>query len=276
MPVFAKYVYVDGCSATGLVFVRMFFGSIILFFLAQYQGSNPLEISATNFKKILLLSLGFAPTPVLLYASYNYISTGAATTIHFVYPAFAFLLCWAFYQEKIKRIQLLSLLLCTAGVVLFYNPGDDSSLFGVVIAFLSGITYAFYAVYLSKSGLKSTEKFWMNFHMNWVSALMVLAVSVPMGNFVLPSSAFGWGVGFVFSVLMTVIAGVLFQLGINYIGPQKATIFSTFEPLTSVMVGVLFLNEQLDILAIGGIVIILVAVLLLIMADVLDSKATNG
>lgn len=116
----------------------------------------------------------------------------------------------------------------------------------------------------------------MNFHMNWVSALMVLAVSVPMGNFVLPSSAFGWGVGFVFSVLMTVIAGVLFQLGINYIGPQKATIFSTFEPLTSVMVGVLFLNEQLDILAIGGIVIILVAVLLLIMADVLDSKATNG
>lgn len=267
MPLFAKYVYADGCSATGLVFVRMASGSIILFFLAKQHGSNPMDISWEQFKKILLLSLGFAPTPVLLYESYNYISTGAATTIHFVYPAFAFLLCWAFYKEKIERMQLLSLILCTTGVTLFYKPGDDSSLFGVAIAFLSGITYAFYAVYLAKSGLKSTEKFWMNFHMNWVSALMVLVVSVPLGNFSLPSSAFGWGIGLLFGVLMTVIAGVLFQLGINYIGPQQATIFSTFEPLTSVVVGVLFLNEHLDLLSLAGIVIILLAVLLLIVAD---------
>lgn len=266
MPLFAKYAYADGCSPTGLVFVRMFFGAIILFFLAKKQG-DPLAISVNQFKKVVLLSLGFAPTPVLLYASYNYISTGAATTIHFVFPAFAFLLCWAFYKEKIDRLQLLSLVLCTTGVVLFYKPGDDSSLFGVTIAFLSGITYACYVVYLAKSGLKSAEKFWMNFHLNWVSMLMVLFVSLPMGNFSLPSSWVGWSLGLVFAVLMTVIAGVLFQLGIRYIGPQQAAIFSTFEPLTSVLVGVVFLSESLDWSSIVGIGIILSAVLLLIIAD---------
>lgn len=266
MPLFAKYAYADGCSPTGLVFVRMFFGAIILFFLAKKQG-DPLAISVNQFKKVVLLSLGFAPTPVLLYASYNYISTGAATTIHFVFPAFAFLLCWAFYKEKIDRLQLLSLVLCTTGVVLFYKPGDDSSLFGVTIAFLSGITYACYVVYLAKSGLKSAEKFWMNFHLNWVSMLMVLFVSLPMGNFSLPSSWVGWSLGLVFAVLMTVIAGVLFQLGIRYIGPQQAAIFSTFEPLTSVVVGVVFLSESLDWSSIVGIGIILSAVLLLIIAD---------
>lgn len=266
MPLFAKYAYADGCSPTGLVFVRMFFGAIILFFLAKKQG-GPLAISVNQFKKVVLLSLGFAPTPVLLYASYNYISTGAATTIHFVFPAFAFLLCWAFYKEKIDRLQLLSLVLCTTGVVLFYKPGDDSSLFGVTIAFLSGITYACYVVYLAKSGLKSAEKFWMNFHLNWVSMLMVLFVSLPMGNFSLPSSWVGWSLGLVFAVLMTVIAGVLFQLGIRYIGPQQAAIFSTFEPLTSVLVGVVFLSESLDWSSIVGIGIILSAVLLLIIAD---------
>lgn len=267
MPILAKYAYMDGCSPAALVFLRMFFGAIILFFLARRQGVSPWEITPTQLKKIVLLSLGFAPTPVLLYASYNYISTGAATTIHFVYPAFAFLLCWAFYKEKIERLQLISLVLCTLGVVLFYKPGDDGSLFGVIIAFLSGLTYAFYAVYLSKSGLKGTEKFWMNFHLNLMSSLMVLVVSVPMGTFSLPTSLFGWFIGLVFAVLMTVIAGVLFQLGVNYIGPQQATIFSTFEPLTSVVIGVLFLSEQLDIFSVSGIVIILIAVLLLIFAE---------
>lgn len=267
MPLFAKYIYADGCTASGLVFIRMFFGSIVLFFLAKKYGTNPLNINSRQFRQIFILSAGFAPTPVLLYAAYNYISTGAAATIHFVYPAFAFLICWLFYKDKIDMWQLTSLVLCTVGVVLFYRPGNDGNLFGVAIAFLSGITYAFYAVYMGKSELKHTEKFWMNFHMNWVSMIIVLAGSVPAGIFALPQSVMGWAVGFVFAMLMTVIACVLFQLGVNYIGPQQATIFSTFEPLTSVVVGVLFLSEELDARSMAGIVIILIAVLLLIVTD---------
>ena len=40
-------------------------------------------------------------------------------------------------------------------------------------------------------------------------------------------------------------AAVLFQAGTFRCGAQRAAILSTFEPLTSILVGILFLDESL-------------------------------
>lgn len=54
-------------------------------------------------------------------------------------------------------------------------------------------------------------------------------------------------------------AVMLFQKGTFLIGAQRAAILSTFEPITSIFVGILFLNETLTPRILLGSAIILVA-----------------
>ena len=54
-------------------------------------------------------------------------------------------------------------------------------------------------------------------------------------------------------------AVMLFHKGTFLIGAQRAAILSTFEPITSIFVGILFLNEMLTPRILLGSVITLVA-----------------
>ena len=51
-------------------------------------------------------------------------------------------------------------------------------------------------------------------------------------------------------------------MGIQQIGAPRAALLSTFEPITSLLVGVLLLRETLDLPALLGAAIILCAVVL--------------
>lgn len=266
MPIFAKYMYADGCSAAGLLFLRFLFGTIILYLLAKRSMHNPLTISKQQLKEIWILSISFAPTPLLLYLSYNYTSTGAATTLHFVYPACTFLLCRLLYKDEVYRVQWLCLAMVTFGLALFYDGGDAQSMFGLFLAFMSGVIFAFYLTYLSKCSVKTSEKFWMNMHLSIACGIIVLVVAWPLRIFQLPNTLSAWLLAIVFAVLMTVVGGVLLQQGVRYIGAQQAAVFSTFEPLTSIVMGVLFLGESLVLRTGIGIVLILIAVVLLMIS----------
>jgi len=60
-----------------------------------------------------------------------------------------------------------------------------------------------------------------------------------------------------------VIAVMLFQIGVGIIGSQKSGILSTFEPITSSVIGILVFNEPFGIKSAVGTVLILLSVVLL-------------
>jgi len=59
----------------------------------------------------------------------------------------------------------------------------------------------------------------------------------------------------------------LFQKGTLLIGPQRAAMLSTFEPITSLVIGILVFNEQLSLRSAAGVTRILAAVLLIALSD---------
>ena len=65
------------------------------------------------------------------------------------------------------------------------------------------------------------------------------------------------------AIITSAIGTILFQKGTILIGPQKASLLSTFEPLTSVIIGVTVFNEKLGLSSIIGIIFILISVVLL-------------
>ena len=68
-------------------------------------------------------------------------------------------------------------------------------------------------------------------------------------------------------MLTSVGAVTLFQLGVLYVGPSTSAILSTFEPITSIVCGVLILGESLSLLKIIGCVLILSGVILITLSE---------
>lgn len=57
------------------------------------------------------------------------------------------------------------------------------------------------------------------------------------------------------------IIGVgFFQYGVQYVGAQDAAILSTFEPVTSMIVGILVLHESASLSSMAGCILILISV----------------
>lgn len=67
------------------------------------------------------------------------------------------------------------------------------------------------------------------------------------------------------ALAVNVFAIVLFQKGLGLCGGVKASLLSTFEPLTSVIVGVIIYNEQMTFRTVLGIALILLATAVLVL-----------
>lgn len=53
-----------------------------------------------------------------------------------------------------------------------------------------------------------------------------------------------WFISTVFALLCTVVALSLLQIGIKHVGASTAAILTTFEPITSIICGVLLWEKQ--------------------------------
>ena len=80
------------------------------------------------------------------------------------------------------------------------------------------------------------------------------AVAAVVLGFALRINAPSW-----LAIVICIGAVMLFQKGTFLIGAQRAAILSTFEPITSIFVGILFLNETLTPRILLGSAITLVA-----------------
>ena len=261
-PLLARLVYAGGGNAAVLALYRMVIGSMLGLILHRIFEKDSVSVKGRTLLQLALCAAGYAVTPILLFSSYNYLDSGMATTIHFVYPVLVILGCVIFYREAISRLKVVCVVLCTAGILLLYTPGGGVSLLGIALSFLSGVTYAFYAVYLSKSGLQKMGAFQLMFWLNLLATAYIGLFTAVSGTFTIDIQPSGWAVVALFGILSG-MAVLLFQLGAKYIGAQKTSLFSTFEPLTSVLIGITVYKEAMTPRVVCGLVSILVAVVLL-------------
>ena len=268
-PLFSKTINVGGCNSLTQTFARLAAGIVIFFILLVCSGNGSvrekLRLSRQELKDILICCIGYGLIGPLLFASYNYLASGLATTLHFVYPVLVVVACIAFRYERANRRKLVCCALCFAGILCFYTPGGDVSAY-VFLALASGVAWAYYIVHLNSSGLVTMAPFKLAFWLCVFSAVLVGGITLAMGEFVWPSTAFTRGALALYCCVSTA-ASLLFQLGNRFIGAQSASMLSTFEPLTSVVIGILVYHEVLTVRLGIGIFCILLAVFLLAKAD---------
>lgn len=263
MPLMAKFIYNDGVNSITLVLLRNALSVPILALIVICSGKS-LKITKNAIPSISVIAIfGCCITPLLLFTSYNYISSGTATVFHFIYPAFVVLVEILLRRTKVCISNISSLILCAAGIFLFYTPGQHLHPTGSLIALLSGVTYAVYILLLSGFRYKEISGFRFSFYVALICSVVLLAVCISTGQLHLPKSFFGWGMSLFFAAVLNVGAVVLFQAGTFIIGGGKASVLSTFEPVTGILAGTLILGEPFGFrTAIGAVLVILASVII--------------
>lgn len=256
MPLLTKIIIARGATSLTIAFFRVFYVTIVLFFVLKIKKID-LYLEKRDLLSAILTSIfGSGLTIIILNESYNYVDTGIATSLHFLYPLFVAVLCCFFYGEKIKKKQILSLSFALVGIICFMSKGDGS-LFGYFLAITSGLTYAFYLVKMDKTGLVKMNALKLSFYLALFTTIEIFTMNLFMQDVVFKMDAIAYGLLLVLALSSSFLATVLLQKGVLLLGSTRASFICLLEPVTSMIVGILWLNEALTFnKGLGGLAII--------------------
>ena len=265
VPLLMKTVYAGGGNSFTAAFLRFGLSIPVLFVVLKIKGTD-LKITFREFMHFLIITVfGYAGTTLLVFNAYNYIPTGMTTTIHFLYPTFTVAGLMIFYREKIKASKIFCVVLCLIGIIMFYNGGEGQvSLLGILLALCSSMTYAFYTIFLGKSeALRDIEPMKRLFYMHIIGTVMMFVIGLISGNLDFHLTPLSWGVMALTANLSAFVGALLYQIGVKHIGSESAAMLSTFEPITSVVVGILVYSEPMTARIFIGCAAIIVSTLII-------------
>ena len=263
MPLLTKIIIARGATSLTIAFFRVFYVTVVLFFVLKIKKID-LRLEKRDFLSAILTSIfGSGLTIIILNESYNYVDTGIATSLHFLYPLFVAILCCFFYGEKIKKKQILSLSFALVGIICFMSKGNGS-LFGYFLAIASGLTYAFYLVKMDKSGLVKMNALKLSFYLALFTTIEIFTMNLFMQDVVFKMDAIAYGLLLVLALSSSFLATVLLQKGVLLLGSTRASFICLLEPVTSMIMGILWLNEALTFnKGLGGLAIIISLIIFL-------------
>jgi drug/metabolite transporter (DMT)-like permease len=210
-----------------------------------------------KFRFPLLAAALSSACTMTLYVLANKMTTAANTILlQYTAPVYVAVLAWVILKEKPTADNWIALVIIVVGMLLFFtgklSPGN---MFGNVLAVLSGLGLAFFAVFMRmQKGNSPFESFLL-------AHLITFMVSIP---FILKSGlpeASGWFGIFMLGVFQLGFASLLFSYGIRQVSALKTMLILTLEPILNPVWVFLFTGEVPGIYAIVGGVFIISAVL---------------
>lgn len=200
-------------------------------------------------------------TMFLLNASYAYIDTGLATTIHFLYPALVALLSFLVYHDSITRALRRAVVIIVVGMALIagqVNLGMGGP--GLACALLSAVTYAVYLLQLDHGGYDRLNPLVLTLYVAATNSVLMFAAGLLTEPVQFPASAAEAATALAIAG-MSLCALSLLAAGSSRLMAQYTAVFGLLEPLASIVCGVAFMHEGLGLGKVAGCALVLYAIL---------------
>ena len=264
----------EGITAGSTLFYRFVIAGVILGVFLIGKREN---FSVTKKELAVLAALGilFGFSSLGLFLSFNYMEAGVASTILFVYPVMVAVIMATVFRERVSLGTIIAIILSLGGIGLLYQGNGEAnlSLAGMLLVLMSSLTYAIYIIITNKvplnlSPMKST------FYVLMFAVLTVFVYSVAFGDSQIQwlDTSAKWGYALSLALVSTIISLILLTVAIKEIGSTPTAIMGALEPLTAVLIGVLFFGEHFTWRLVGGIILIMGAVLLIIVNSAYRSR----
>lgn len=273
----AKTAYANGFNPFSFTLYRSLFAAVALYIFIKIYGLD-IEVSKAQYKTLFKVSLfGYSLMLITLYISFLYMPTGLAMTLHFIYPVVVMVASIFLYKEKLLAKKLIALILSVLGIYFLVGFGSFTkiSMIGFWLALLSGILYGYYILMVSNSNIKNLNSFVMTFYLSLFNTFIVLFLTLVTGNMSLQYNYKGLLSTIMVALVCNIFGMVSFQSGLKYITATTSSILSTFEPITSLIVGIVIFNEYLAWYHFVGSIFIIISVILVSLAEKRLQKATE-
>lgn len=275
MPIWVKLAYTTGLSAIDFTFFRSALAIGMLGICILYRRIS-FRLEKKQMGPVLLSCTFFTATILILYTSYNYVSAGVATSLHYLFPVLVMLLAFFIYREKLQFYKWIAVLVSLVGIYLVADSGGSNfSPLGVGLAVLSAVFFAIYVVIINHPQVKKIDSLVLAFYLCVFAFFTTLVLLVVQGNWFPAISLKGLGYTALVSFFCTALAIIFFIKGTQCIGSANASILSTMEPVVSLIAGSIILNEQLTWYTLLGCVLIVSAIILIGYGDVRKSSLSK-
>ncbi len=267
-PLFAKPLLDSGVPVLVMLLFRYGFSAAILAGWMLLK-KEPFKVRGRELGLLVVLGLLFSCSSLFLFFSYEFIPSGLATTLVYLYPVFVALIM-VFLRFYPSWQTWLSIIATFGGILLLSSPssGAEIKIPGIILATASALSYAFYLVIVNRSKrIRNVSEHTLTLYALLTgTALFVSLRALQGGSFVEGiDTVADWGNLIGLAIVPTMISMLTLALSSRYIGPTKTSILGVFEPLTAILIGTLLFGEPLTLKMAIGIAVCVGAVVFMIL-----------
>ena len=266
-PLFGKALMESGVPIVVMLFFRYAFAAVFLALLMLFQKES-FQVRRREIVLLILLGIFFAGSSITLFCSYEYIPSGLATTLIYLYPVIVALIM------VILRIYpgwqtWLAILATFAGIILLSTPSgnDQIRMPGVLLAIGSALCYSFYLVIVNRSKrIRNVSEHTLTLYSLITGAVLFAIIRAAQGGGMLEGvdTPADWGNLIGLAIIPTMVSMLTIAISSRYIGPTKTAVLGVFEPLTAILIGTLLFGEALTAKMAAGIAICVAAVVFMV------------
>jgi drug/metabolite transporter (DMT)-like permease len=260
MPVLTKVAYDDGASVAGVLSVRFSLAAVVLLAIARVRR-EPLARGRLLVTLLLLGGVGYVTEASAYFAALTRISAGLTALLLYLYPALVVLLAAALARARPTTRALTCVAVATLGTGLTIGPVGGGQTTGVLLGLAAALTYSLYIV-ISSRVVPPGSPFATSGVVMGGAAIVYDGLALTRGAS-LPSTGQAWAALLAVALLCTVVAVSTFFAALPRLGAPDLAVLSTIEPVVSVVVGAVVLDETLGLVQLLGGVLVLGAVAVL-------------
>ena len=266
-PLFGMPLMQNGAAIESILFFRYSIAVLILGVILLLN-KRCFKISWKQAEILFILGLLYTASSIFLFEAYNYIPSGLATTLIFLYPVLVALIMVFLHVVPSWQVWL-AIAATFLGVIIMTQ--SDSTLeinpIGILLSLGSALVYALFIIIINRSKtISSISNSLLTFYALLVGATIFLGKVIISGGGLTVGieSTQDWLNLIGLAILPTIVSTATLAIATRNIGATKASVLGVFEPITAILVGTLVFGEALTNNIIIGILIAMFAVTFMI------------
>ncbi len=270
MAIFGKFAYASGISTHSLLFFRFLIAAMVMTPIALLQKKK-----FPHGKDLIILMamglIGYAGVSFCYFTALNHISPGLLAILLYLYPVMVAILSFFFLKESFTGNKIIALFLAISGAVLVIGLDTDGNRTGILLGVGAAVIYSLYNIAGAKV-MGRNDAFTASLVVIASAGVFYFIYNLKAGFFI-PEQGMAWLPVFAIAVISTVIAIYTYFLGMKRIGAVNASMLSTFEPVTTMVLAAIFLDLQIGWMQMAGAVLILSSAILVAFRPKLETSS---
>lgn len=260
--IFIKFAYNTGIDSVGLLTLQYIFAVGIMLIITFIYDKKLLRVKLNELRKLAVMGIiGNTFMTVFYYKAFENLPVAMVTLLLYTYPIMVFLYSSIFYKTNISKQKIAAILMAFIGCILSLNllQGNSGiSLVGIVYGVLCAFFYAFMNLYTEKK-LENINPITISIYSTMFSLLALLIYRAPYSLSYKVMTKESIICILLLAVFCEIIPLTLLYASIKCIGALKVSVISNLEIPSAMLISYFMLNEKVDILQIGGAVLIILA-----------------